>query len=685
MKTPAFLNDAYTDDFTLIPLFKWNATSVRDGEPVRQGKRPLHKDWVNRPYTRDDVRAATLRGHNYGARLGPEHLVVDVDPRNMPEGRDTFAELCEAIDLDPDNYPIVRTGSGGLHVYMWKPRDMRLVNELPGLPGVEFKSYGRQVVAAGSIHPDTGRPYRFVQNGTAMWESPETPQALLALAERRTSERSAEKSGTLPVERVAEMLGHVDPEDFRDRSDWLQLMMACHHASAGAAEDEWVAWATSDPAFSDADEVNRYTWRSLGRGNGVTTGTLIHHAKAGGWSGPAGEEANGIAAWVWVAQSQIFIRERDDLELKPQAWKSMFAEQWPEGDILNAVWRGKTPVRKFERSVYEPGKERYLGNELNLWVPSGIEPAPGDVSPLVDHLELLLPDQRERELFLDYLHFIVCRPAEKMMFAVLLQGEQGIGKSVIGQLVTRCVGQRNVKTPTSEIIKRDFTSWQEGCSLVLIEELMTEGRLEVANKLKRVITEPILVIERKGIDPYEIPNTLNVLCFTNHKDAVRLEKGDRRWFVLYSPMKPQPLEYYKRLFDWLDRPESAPAFIHWLMQRNPVLNPKGRAPETDAKQVASELSLTEIEHQILEWYEERSGPFEKDLFRFEDVRNRFSRPNTSLISKALERVGAVKHPRNTNAGPSIQVWSIRNHDHYSGMKPVDLAREYKRQVPDLSY
>lgn len=689
MSGPIYQGDLYTDDFDLIPLHRWDATSVKNGKPRKDGKRPLDKDWTTRAYDRAAVAEAVARGHNYGVRMRACHLIVDVDPRNMPPGRDTFAELCEATGLNPDDYPCVETGGGGLHVYMAKPESVSPVDELDEYEGVEFKSLGRQVVAAGSLHPDTLRHYAMAPNGVEMWELPPAPPRLLEIIDRKrqTTNAPAAEPGAFEPSEVAAMLRHIDPADFRGRDRWIRLMMACHHASAGAAVEEWTEWATSDPEFAHEAAENRSQWATLGKGTGVTARTLIYHAKEGGWR-DAPIEDDDLAEWVWVAQSQIFIRERegaDKLEFKKEAWKSLYAEKWHDGEILNAVWNGKTPVRKFERSVYEPGKGRYLDKNLNLWTPSGIEPAEGDVTPFVEHMALLLPDQRERELFLDYLHFIVCKPAEKLMFAALLQGAQGVGKSMIGNLVVDCIGRRNVSTPTSEIIKRDFTGWQEGCSLILVEELMTEGRMEVANKLKRVITEPTLQIERKGLDAYDIPNRLNLLCFTNHKDAVRLETGDRRWFVLFSPMKPQTQAYYDRLFAWLKREQSAPAFMHWLSQRRPALQPKGRAPDTVAKATAAEMSENEIESRVREWFESKTGPFENDLFQFDDVRSQFLRPSKAQLTTALDLVGAIKHPRNTNpSAPNISVWSIRNHAFYAEMGAADRVRAYQRQVAYLS-
>jgi hypothetical protein len=52
----------------------------------------------------------------------------------------------------------------------------------------------------------------------------------------------------------------------------------------------------------------------------------------------------------------------------------MFAGLYPEGDILNAVWKGKTAVERFEEVIYLPqGPEVVDQNKYNLWRPSGVE------------------------------------------------------------------------------------------------------------------------------------------------------------------------------------------------------------------------------------------------------------------------------------------------------------------------
>lgn len=53
-------------------------------------------------------------GLNVGVRLSATWVVLDIDPRNFPEGRNTLNQLLEATGLDLAIAPHVQTGSGGL-------------------------------------------------------------------------------------------------------------------------------------------------------------------------------------------------------------------------------------------------------------------------------------------------------------------------------------------------------------------------------------------------------------------------------------------------------------------------------------------------------------------------------------------------------------------------------------------
>jgi hypothetical protein len=271
-----------TAELQLIPLHRHDHI---DAKGVKRGKSPSDPNWTGRDYSSFDATAHMAAGGNVGVRLSACDLVVDVDPRNFPDGEtlDTdnpLRRLCAAVGLDPDAYPTVVTGSGGLHLYMTKPTDVALLDTHPDYPGVEFKSRGRQVVAAGSVHPDTCVSYVWDPLGMGLPASgaPSAPSALVELARRPTAAAST-GGGQYDAAELATMLGRLDPTDFKDQEKWLQMMMACHHATDGDGRQEFIDWSTGDPAYADDAGRIGARWDSLHRaeergGPAVTFKTL---------------------------------------------------------------------------------------------------------------------------------------------------------------------------------------------------------------------------------------------------------------------------------------------------------------------------------------------------------------------------------------------------------------------------
>src|SRR5690606_27039823 len=105
-----------------------------------------------------------------------------------------------------------------------------------------------------------------------------------------------------------------------------------------------------------------------------------------------------------------------------------------------------------------------------------------------------------------------------------------------------------------------FTAWQEGAQLAVVNELMMFGRQQLANRLKSDITEDVLRIRAMHRVGYSLPNHLNYFCTSNHSDALLLENTDRRWLVLHgTEIKGSP-EYYQQLVDHIDS-EDGPAAV----------------------------------------------------------------------------------------------------------------------------
>ena len=221
------------------------------------GKVPAEKGWRRAsPLSLERAKARMARGGNIGVRLRAADLVVDVDPRHFAAGDDPLARL--KLDFGLPEAPFVRTGGGGLHLYLRKPVDAEIVNVLPNYEGIEFKSFGRQVVAAGSIHSESGKPYGLDDDPLALSlsEAPEAPTAFLDAIAKRSVELSADAHGEITPEQLERLLSRLDATAYNGRhDDWLAIMMASHRGTGGAGMDEFVAWSMSDTAYA-GDEAD---------------------------------------------------------------------------------------------------------------------------------------------------------------------------------------------------------------------------------------------------------------------------------------------------------------------------------------------------------------------------------------------------------------------------------------------
>ena len=260
-------------NWQLIPLHHYGDCDTQKGKKRQLGKAPKHKNWNKRPYSSFNAKKHMDAGDNVGVRLKPDQLIVDVDPRNFPDGQtlDTwqnpFVELVLWTGMNPDDYPTVETGSGGLHIYMMKDASVATRDSLGkgNYPGIEFKAVGRQVVAAGSIHPDTQKPYEWDPLGTDLRDTLLAPTDLIDLIAKPDvpEHYAASDAGRHSVEELEAMLEYLNPEDFGDQQEWLELMMACHHATAGDGRQEFIDWSTQAPEYADHEGVIGPRWDSL--------------------------------------------------------------------------------------------------------------------------------------------------------------------------------------------------------------------------------------------------------------------------------------------------------------------------------------------------------------------------------------------------------------------------------------
>ena len=146
-------------------------------------KIPIEKGWPNKEYDPFYEPEAC----NHGVVLRKEHLVIDVDPRHYDEGDKPLRRLCKDLGIVIDTFT-TETGGGGYHVYLKKPKDIKVKHTMKKYPGLEFKSYGKKVIAAGSLHPDTHKQYTIIHKSPSQLQ--EAPPELLKLLKARETAKA---------------------------------------------------------------------------------------------------------------------------------------------------------------------------------------------------------------------------------------------------------------------------------------------------------------------------------------------------------------------------------------------------------------------------------------------------------------------------------------------------------------
>lgn len=287
--------------YDLIPLHKW---SHRDRFERERGKSPRDANWVVEKYAQGWAIREAADGYNVGVRLRDSDLVIDFDPRNLApdESAATVLAMLELeFGLDLNACPCVATGGGGRHFYLRRAPDVSIRNNLPGLSkAIEFKSFGRQVVAPGSIHPN-GTPYTWAVGSPDPSKAPEAPRALLdAIAKPPPRSNGSAEPGAITVDELKECLRQIPVESYRKQhEEWLALLMACHSGTNGSAEgrEAFIAWSIADPAYAaDGDDI-AYRWESFepNAAGGITVGTLFHHLREAGGVPPHAKAADQFA------------------------------------------------------------------------------------------------------------------------------------------------------------------------------------------------------------------------------------------------------------------------------------------------------------------------------------------------------------------------------------------------------
>lgn len=193
-----------------------------------------------------------------------------------------------------------------------------------------------------------------------------------------------------------------------------------------------------------------------------------------------------------------------------------------------------------------------------------------DVAPWLQHVEYLFENAEDREYLLDFLAHVVQRRGKKVRWAPLIIGNQGVGKDLFLRPLLMGLAH-NAQTVSPRDLMNRFSDFYER-ELVVVEEMLRFEKNEIYEGMKAIISgtaSDTITIEKKFKMPYEVPNLVNFVFFSNHNDALHLSHDDRRFFVINSHATARDDAYYTALADeFYIEQEGWKAVWVWLRQRD---------------------------------------------------------------------------------------------------------------------
>lgn len=297
----------------------------------------------------------------------------------------------------------------------------------------------------------------------------------------------------------------------------------------------------------------------------------------------------------------------------PKAKRLRFKPQLPSGCFLDE--RGNE-IKELNSHMAADG--------VNAYFPQLIDTVQGgDASPILSHLEKILPVERDRQILLAWAARVVQSPGVKLPWSPVVQGTEGNGKSILAEIIFYCIGDRYSWVIDADSLGKQFNVFLRNRIFINVEEMNLFEKYSMMDKLKKLLTGDKLEIEMKGVDSsMYLDYCANWYFSTNHKDAVVITKDTRRLAVFYTAQQSREdmvrdgmtSEYFPQLWHWLRHQQGFAIMRGFLMnyQIPNEFDPAGAcflAPETSSHNEAVRASLGVTEQYILEAVAEEQQGF----------------------------------------------------------------------------
>lgn len=224
-----------------------------------------------------------------------------------------------------------------------------------------------------------------------------------------------------------------------------------------------------------------------------------------------------------------------------------------EPKSIGAWWLAQSDRREAGTLVFRPDRtsaDDLVDGNLNTWRGYGIEPRQGDWTLLRKHLNEVICDNNPvvQTYVTKWIAWVLQHPGERAGTVLVLRGGKGTGKNTLLDAIVEMFGQHGIAISNQAHLTGHFNAHLHGRAFLFANEAVPPGDKAAESRLKALVTDPVLVIERKGINAEPEVNALSIAMATNEAWCVPASGDERRFCVIdVSKRAVGRTEYWRAL------------------------------------------------------------------------------------------------------------------------------------------
>lgn len=361
--------------------------------------------------------------------------------------------------------------------------------------------------------------------------------------------------------------------------------------------------------------------------------------------------------------------------------------QVPDGESkrmsLASRWLNRRERYTYDGLIFNDKKEEVSEeDEINLWRGYGVDEHEADWSLMRDHIRNIIAngDEASDDYIIRWLAWAVQNPTSHAGVAmVLMSKEHGTGKGTLGHAMRNMFGNHGLHLTNRNHVVGKFNAHFMQIGFLFCDEVLWPGNKQDEGILKGLISEQTLAIEPKGLNLFQMPNSLKVLLASNQDWVIPAVEDERRYAVFtVNPSRKQDPDYFGSLHRQLYKEGGISGMLYDLRQMDlDGWQPHHNIPQTSALAGQKMESAPPQIKWLAGFLNEGILPYQHDTL-----------PNraraTDLYNNAI-RVRGLEYWTPYEVGRFLDDWKIkvkRSNGSWRVFPPLlELRADWKRRMP----